>query len=248
MSTDRIARIRESEKKSHTEIYSNEKLYSSDSWLSKPIKTIREISELFSDCDTIRVLDLGAGVGRNSIYLAEKYKNKDCLINCVDLLDIAIEKLNLNAAEHNVSGCISGIVKSIEEYAIEPEAYDLIMAVSALEHVENVSSFTSKLEEVKQGVRPGGVVLLVMNSEVKEINADITEELDPQFEVNLQTSEMQALLDETFVGWEAIKKTVVNQEYDIPRDGITSRLSTNVVTYVGCKSCFYPCTNNEECG
>ena len=72
MSTDRIARIRESEKKSHTEIYSNEKLYSSDSWLSKPIKTVREISELFSDCDTIRVLDLGAGVGRNSIYLAEK--------------------------------------------------------------------------------------------------------------------------------------------------------------------------------
>ena len=64
MSNDRIARIRESEKKSHTEIYSNEKLYSSDSWLSKPIKTVRDVSELFSGYDTIHVLDLGAGVGR----------------------------------------------------------------------------------------------------------------------------------------------------------------------------------------
>ena len=77
---------------------------------------------------------------------------------------------------------------------------------------------------------------MVINSEVKEINADTSEELDPQFEVNLQTSEMQAILDETFEGWEVIKKTVVSQEYDIPRDGITSRLSTNVVTYVGRKT------------
>ena len=244
MSNDRIARIRESEKKSHTEIYSNEKLYSSDSWLSKPIKTVREVSELFSGYDTIHVLDLGAGVGRNSIYLAEKFKSKDCLIDCVDLLDIAIEKLNQNAAEHNVKEYINGIVNSIEEYTIEPDSYDLIMAVSALEHVENKSSLISKLEEMKQGIRPGGVVLLVINSEVKEINADTSEELDPQFEVNLQKSEMQAILDETFEGWEVIKKTVVSQEYDIPRDGITSRLSTNVVTYVGRKKqasedCFF---------
>lgn len=147
-------------------------------------------------------------------------------------MEIAIEKLNQNAAEHNVKEYVNGIVNSIEEYVIEPDSYDLIMAVSALEHVENKSSLTSKLEEMKQGIRPGGVVLLVINSEVKEINADTSEELDPQFEVNLQTSEMQAILDETFEGWEVIKKTVVSQEYDIPRDGITSRLSTNVVTYV----------------
>ncbi len=190
---------------------------------------------MFSVYDTIHVLDLGAGVGRNSIYLAEIFKSKDCLVDCVDLLDIAIEKLNQNAAEHNVKEYINGIANSIEEYTIEPDSYDLIMAVSALEHVENKSSLISKLEEMKQGIRPGGVVLLVINSEVKEINADTSEELDPQFEVNLQTSEMQAILDETFEGWDVIKKTVVSQEYDIPRDGITSRLSTNVVTYVGRK-------------
>ncbi len=228
----RIIQIRESEKKSHTEIYSNEKLYSTGSWLSKPIKTVLDISELLSDHDRVRVLDLGAGVGRNSIYLAERYKNKECRIDCVDLLDIAIDKLNQNATEHGVSECINGIVKSIEEYVIDPDSYDLIMAVSALEHVESKDSLITKLEEVKQGLRPGGVVILVINSEIREINADTFEELEPQFEVNLQTAELQALLNETFSGWEVIKESVVDQQYDIPRAGISSRLSTKVVTYV----------------
>ena len=109
---DRLTRIRESEKRSHTEVYSNEKLYNSDSWLKKPIKTVKEVAELFSDYVKIRVLDLGSGIGRNSIYLAEQFENKECSIDCVDLLDIAIDKLNKNAKEHRVNGYINGIVQS----------------------------------------------------------------------------------------------------------------------------------------
>lgn len=46
--TPRIKTIRESEKLSHTKIYTDEELYHTDSWLKKPIKTVREIMELFS--------------------------------------------------------------------------------------------------------------------------------------------------------------------------------------------------------
>ena len=230
--TDRLNRIRESEKRSHTEIYTKEKLYNPGSWLSKPVKTVCEAGEILSDLERIRVLDLGAGVGRNSIYLAEKFKDRECRVDCVDLLDIAIEKLDQNAAEHGVSGCINGIVKPIEDYLIEPDAYDLVIAVSALEHVESKDSFVSKLTEIKQGIRSGGIVLLVLNSEVREINSDTNEELEPQFEVNLPTDEMQELLDNVFEGWEVIKKSVSAQIYDIPRENINSRLSTNVITYV----------------
>ena len=70
---ERITRIRESERKSHTEIYTNEKLYNSDSWLQKPIKTVKDISVLFEKYNELRVLDLGCGVGRNSIYFAKKF-------------------------------------------------------------------------------------------------------------------------------------------------------------------------------
>ena len=229
---DRLIRIRESEKRSHTEVYSNERLYNSDSWLNKAIKTVRDVGTLFSDYKKINVLDLGSGVGRNSIYLAELYRDKECRIDCVDLLEIAIDKLKQNATVHGVGESINGIVQTIEDYEISESSYDLIMAVSALEHVDSRDSFATKLEEIKSGIRPEGVAILVINSAVRESDVHTLEELEPQLEVNLPTDEMLTILDETFRNWSIVKNTVVNQEYEIPRDGITSRLQTNVITYV----------------
>ena len=235
MLDDRINRIRESERKSHTEIYSDEKLYATDSWLKKPIKTVRDIVPLFEDYEALRVLDLGSGVGRNSIYVAECFKDKNCVVECVDLLEIAIEKLHENAQERGVSASIRGIQKSIEEYAIAGNSYDFIMAVSALEHIDTEDSFRMKLAEIRAGLREKGVVCLVMNSGVREQNRDTKETVDAQFEVNLTTEKLQEYLNEVFEGWSALKSTVSAQEYDIPREGFISRLSTNVVTFVARK-------------
>ena len=233
---DRLIRIRESEKKSHTEIYSKEKLYDTDSWLNSPIKTVRDISSLFSDYNRITILDLGSGIGRNSIYLAEEFKTKECRIDCVDLLDVAIEKLNQNAIDYGVGNCINGIVESIETYPIVPNTYDLIMAISALEHVDCEATFVRKLEEIKHGIKDLGIVCLVLNTEIREINAVTSEVLDPQFEVNISSEDMNAIIEKIFSGWMIIKKTVVDQEYEIPRDGVISKLNTSVLTYVARKT------------
>ena len=232
---ERITRIRESERKSHTEIYTNEKLYDSDSWLQKPIKTVKDISVLFEKYNQLRVLDLGCGVGRNSIYFAEKFKGKNCIIDCVDLLDIAIEKLMANAEEHNIVSNINGITKSIEEYEIKTNSYDLIMAISALEHIDKYESFLRKLIEIKDGLRENGIVCLVINSNVREINKDTNEIVDAQFEINLPTEELQELLKKTFTEWNLLKTSVSEQEYDIPRETFVSHLNTNVITYVARK-------------
>lgn len=229
---DRIDRIRENEKKSHTEIYQKETLYNSNTWLGKPIKTVKELVPYFEDYKIIRALDLGAGVGRNSIFLAEQFRDKDCRIDCVDLLDIAIDKLKQNAAVHSIDRSINGIVASIEDYAIAPDSYDLIMAVSALEHVDSEESFVSKLKEIERGIRDHGIVCLIINSEICELNIETSEELEPQFEVNLPTAKMKDILGDIFEKWTEIKENVVSQKYEIPRDGITIRLTTNVVTYV----------------
>lgn len=129
----RLEEIRESERKSHTEMYSNEELYNSESWLKKPIKTVRDLIPLFNDYKKLDVLDLGCGVGRNCLAIAQEYKNIDCSIDCVDILEIAIEKLSQYADEYGVLHCINGIVKPIEDYKIEKESYDLIIGVSSLE-------------------------------------------------------------------------------------------------------------------
>lgn len=233
---ERIKRIRISERNSHTEIYLNEELYKSDSWLNKPIKTVVDLIPCFKDYKTLNVLDLGCGVGRNCIAVAQAYKNIVCNVDCVDLLELAIEKLCENAITHNVEAQIHGIVQSIEEYKIEKEKYDLIMAISALEHINSKDSFQRKIVEIRNGVRQNGIVCFVINSNVQEWDKKTKEGLDAQFEVNFPTDELKALLQDVFGDWEVMKFTTQEQHYDIPRELGVCELDTNVVTLVASKS------------
>ena len=231
----RLRQIRESEKKSHMEMYSNQELYKEGSWLRKPIKTVLDLIPLFEDYKELRVLDLGCGVGRNCIAIAQYYKQISCVIDCVDILELAISKLYDNAEEYGVSSAIKGIVKPIEEYPVQADTYDFIMAVSALEHIDSKASLAHKLEEISKGIRDNGIVCLVMNSEISEKDKVTGKEIPAQFEVNLPTEELQALLNDIFDNWTIKKSTVGVQQYDIPRENGISELKTNVVTFVARK-------------
>lgn len=227
-----LQKIRESERKSHEELYSSKELYKEGSWLNKPIKTVLDILPLFEGHEELRALDIGSGVGRNSIAIAQWYKEIDCRVDCVDILELAIEKLQENAEKHGVAHCIHGVVSAIEDFEISENTYDFVLAVSALEHIDSKASFVKKLDEIAKGIRENGVVCLVINSEVKEADKATGKSLPPQFEVNLPTEELQGLLDEVFAGWEVLKSTVREQKYDIPREDIVSALETKVVTFV----------------
>lgn len=232
---DRLTAIRESERKSHIEMYSNEKLYQEGSWLTKPIKTVLDILPLFEGYKSLNVLDLGSGIGRNSIAIARHFQEKDCLVECVDILDIAITKLIEYGKTYGIENKLTGIVQPIEEFEITENKYDWIMAVSALEHVDSKESFCNKLMEISNGIKKDGVVCLVVNSNIREKDKETGEPLPPQFEVNLGTEEMQEILMKVFNGWEIIKSTVSNQRYDIPRESRVSDLKTCVVTLVARK-------------
>ena len=71
-----------------------------------------------------------------------------------------------------------------------------------------------------------------MNSNIAEMNMNTGQVVDAQFEVNLSTMKMQQYLNEVFDGWTLLKSSVVQQEYDIPREGFMSHLRTDVVTYI----------------
>ena len=124
----------------------------------------------------------------------------------------------------------------MDNYEIKPTNYDLIIAISALEHIESQTAFEEKLRQICDGLRSGGIVCLIVNSGVIEHDKKTGKELSPQFEVNLPTGQMQDLLERTFAGWQIIKHTIVHQRYDIPREHGISDLETDVVTYVVRKS------------
>ena len=232
---NRLEQIRDSERKSHIEIYTGSELYQEGSWLRKPIKTVLNLMPLFQDYRELHVLDLGCGVGRNCISIAQYYKDIPCTIDCVDILDLAIEKLYANAEKYDVQASIRGTVCPIEKFPIMESHYDLILAISALEHVDSRESFVNKLCEMQTGTQKGGIVCLVINSQVRETDKSTGAQIPAQFEVNLSTEDLQMLLDQTFAGWTVLKSTTQSQQYDIPREQGICGLTTNVVTFVARK-------------
>lgn len=72
----------------------------------------------------------------------------------------------------------------------------------------------------------------VVNSNVKEFDKTIGNEIPAQFEVNLSTEKMQAIFNDIFKGWDVLKTTVTEQQYDIPRESGINELTTSVVTFV----------------
>lgn len=232
MNAETLKSIRNAEKESHIEVYSTTKLFESGSWLQKPVKTVLDILPLFNNHNELNVLDIGCGVGRNCIPVAQEYKNIPCVIDCIDILDYAIETLNQNSIKYGVEEQINGIVSSIDDFKIPKNNYDFVMAVSALEHINSVRSFKEKLSEIRDGTRKNGIVCLIINSEITEINKENGEILVPQFEVNIKTTELIDLLRTAFKGWEVLKETVRNQRYDIPRSTCIADLTTDVVTFV----------------
>ncbi|MDQ0343017.1 hypothetical protein J2S14_001831 [Lederbergia wuyishanensis] len=67
---NRIEYIRQEEKEYHDYCYHNYKLFVEGSWLHKPVETVMEVIPLLKGKGNINILDLGSGVGRNSIPMA----------------------------------------------------------------------------------------------------------------------------------------------------------------------------------
>lgn len=152
---DRLKQIREAEGKSHTEMYTSAVLFAEGSWLKKPVKTVTDLLPELSCGARFRGLDLGCGVGRNAIPVARYFSHLDCRVDCVDILDVAIRKLEEYSREYQVSGAIRGFVSPLEDFPIERSAYDLILGISALEHAGSEEAFLEILRKIQAGTRPG---------------------------------------------------------------------------------------------
>lgn len=226
---NRLAQIRQAEAESHTAAYESLELYAPGSWLSKPVKALETLLPLFETREGLRCLDLGSGVGRNAIACAQRLRSST--VECVDILPVAIEKLLENAEKMGVSRQIRGILSAVDAFSVERSGYDLILAASVLEHLDSKACAISKLREIADGIRPGGGVLLVMNTGIKEWDAETGEPLEAQFEVNLPPEEVRTLLGEVFSGWEVLWDRCVHYEYQVPRGAGSAMISAEVVTF-----------------
>ncbi|HDR7998491.1 TPA: class I SAM-dependent methyltransferase, partial [Bacillus cereus] len=198
---NRIEYIRQEEKKYHDLCYEQYKLFEIGSWLYKPVKTVMDLMDHFEGQNNLQVLDLGSGIGRNSIPIAQIIKNYNGTVTCVDLLDSALTKLKIYSKEHDVFEAIKTEQAEIENYHIDSNAYDYIVAVSSLEHVKSKEDLKKVLHSMKQGTKNGGINCLIINSNIQEIVLKTNEELEALIEINLPTDEMIHLLKSIYKGW-----------------------------------------------
>ena len=226
---NRLEVIRRAEAESHTAAYEALELYAPGSWLSQPVKALQALLPLYESRVGLQVLDLGSGVGRNAIACARQLP--DSRVECVDILPVAIEKLRENARNYGVSQRITGIVAPVDSFLIELNGYDIILAASVLEHLDARESAIRKMQEIADGIRPGGAAMILMNTGVKEWDAETGEILPPQFEVNLPPEEVRALLAEFFCGWEVLWDKCIHYEYPVPRGERMAIISSEVVTF-----------------
>ncbi|HDR7437358.1 TPA: class I SAM-dependent methyltransferase [Bacillus anthracis] len=230
---NRINYIRQEEKKYHNLCYEQYKLFEAGSWLYKPVKTVMDLMmDHFEGKNNLQVLDLGSGVGRNSIPIAQKIQNTSGTVTCVDLLDSALTKLQTYSKEYGVINNIKTEQAAIENYYIQPNTYDYIVAVSSLEHVKSIEDLTCVLHSMKKGTKTGGINCLIINSNIQEIDLHTNEELDALIEINLPTDDMIDLLKSIYKEWQKIKVEIKELAYDIVRNERHIQLKTNAITFV----------------
>ncbi|MCH1627715.1 class I SAM-dependent methyltransferase [Ferdinandcohnia quinoae] len=229
---NRIDFIRNEERKYHDHCYEHFTLFEEGSWLYKPVKTVMDLMPMFINKENINVLDLGSGVGRNSIPLAEAIKDKQGKVICVDLLDSALSRLREYSKKYDVEDVIRTVKADIGNYEIIPNEYDLIIAVSALEHVRSEIIFEKVVHQMADGTKNGGINCLIVNSEVEEINIETNEKMDALMEVNFSTETMMNKLSSIYTGWEVIKTIVKPLAYNITRGESNVLLKTNAITFV----------------
>ncbi|MFK7692938.1 class I SAM-dependent methyltransferase [Paenibacillus sp. HJGM_3] len=228
----RIAQIRQAERLYHEQCYDQYKLFESGSWLHRPVKTVMDTLARFEGAEGLQVLDLGCGVGRNSIPIAQAVQARGGRVVCVDLLQAALDKLQAYSEPLGVSACIEPRLSDIGTFGIAEREYDFIVAVSSLEHVESERVLGEVLHRMADGTRDGGINCLIMGTQIREVDVASDASRDPMIEVNLPTERAEQALAEAFAGWEVLLHTVRPLQFDIEREGRDVSLSCDCLTYV----------------
>jgi SAM-dependent methyltransferase len=222
-------RARRKEIEYHDKFYAETELFQPGSWLSRPVKVVLEN---LPQKNNLQVLDLGCGVGRNSIPIAQQIKAHKGKVHCIDLLPSAIKLLNQYAEHFGVTDTITAQAVDVENFSIKKATFDYIVACSCLEHVSSEKVFQAKLEEMKAGTIDCGINCILMSTDVREIDVLTGEEQEGLIELNLTTDKAFAYLEKVYTDWNISMRKSVQQEIKEEKDGRNIIFRSNWITFV----------------
>jgi tellurite methyltransferase len=235
MSPSRLEEIRLKEKLYHDDCYQKVKLFQEGSWLQKPVRTVMDTFELLPYKNDLQLLDLGCGVGRNSIPLVQRLKDTNGKIVCIDFLESAITNLERYGQEYGVSEMLELIRSDICDLNVCPENYDYVISVSTLEHLDSITTFHRVLENLINGTKKHGIHCFLINSNIRETEIETGLPQNPMFEILFRTDTLLSSLRNTYSNWTILRESVSRYSLEIMRDEKRVCLVSDVVTWVAQK-------------
>ena len=118
-------------------------------WSAEPN---RFLVEEVADLPAGRALDIGAGEGRNAIWLAEQ----GWRVTGVEFADVALDRARRIAVDRNVE--VDWIQADVLQWSAEPAGFDLVLLVYL--HFPR-EEMTTVLRHAQNAVAPGGTLLLI---------------------------------------------------------------------------------------
>ncbi|SEG43113.1 class I SAM-dependent methyltransferase [Paenibacillus sp. UNC499MF] len=231
MNSARLQRIRREEKAYHEQYFEEHDLYEKDSWLEEPDGRVLAYLEKLQEGNPLQVLDLGCGVGRNSIPLARKLQPTGGKVVCVDLLDKAVEELEANSGKYGVQGLIETGQADISEYKVPENTFDYILAASSLEHVRSEAALEKVLAGLAAGTRDGGINFLLMNTNIREVDAETGGERETLIELILSKEQALEKFRQAYSGWEELEVSHKPLDIEINRGETPVIMKTDCLSY-----------------
>lgn len=222
----------------HKEFFKKAKLFEKGTWIAESEDNLLKlIEEAFGYKKNVQVLDLGCGVGRNAIPIAKIIGPNGGTVTCVDVLDIAIEKLKENSEKYGVSNHIESEVAEVEKFSIKEGYFDLILSFSVLEHgVSNEASFFNVIRNIKNGTKKEGLNYLGITTNLEELDAKTLEKLPKDIVYDASFDEALSDLKDTYKDWEIVSNEKSSYKEEYMKNGGMIIWQSDFLTFVA-KNC-----------
>jgi len=105
------------------------------------------------------VLDLGCGIGRNTLFLAELGFN----VTAVDLSEAGIKKLELEAAKTELTNNVRTVVCDMLKLPFKPKEFDCVLAFHSVYHTD-FNGLRSVITTISRILKDDGELYITFNS------------------------------------------------------------------------------------
>lgn len=213
----------------HQELYSSADLGMPGTWLARPHRLVAETLGMVTE--PVRAYDLGAGVGRHAILMAQELPTGSH-VTAVELLPEATEMLTRNAETAGVSEVIDGVTADLATYRFPKRGAGLVVAFSTFEHLPSLPDLHTVLDRATSATAPGGLHVVAFFADRVEVTPDGPRE--GLIELALTEEEAVETFDAAYEGWEILRREVTPTEVFV-RESENYTLEGTLVAYIARK-------------